>query len=424
MISKIKDFLKKPFLTSIIILSGGSLLAQGINFACSMIMAREYSKDAIGYYTYILSIVTMFSTVINGRYDVPIVSSEDEKETWSLVKCSYYISIFVSTIVTVGAYLAYGMKNSNFGGDTFLLLFVFPMLVIYGLINILNGYNNRYAEYKLISSAYLIRTAFQNVFTIGLGIISPSAFNLLLSQTIGLTFGIKKQCKKLIPNLGKIKAVSIGEMKTTLKKYKAQPLVSVPSSFINALSYSSISLFVGNLFGMDLLAMYSISVRVLGIPLGIFSTNIAKIHLKDASDEIEQCGNFGKCTLKMIGFSTILSALMVLFLMLLAPVLFGLLYGESWAESGAYVQILAPMFGLRLIVGAVGFSFIIANKQKQELFYQILLFVGMAVLAMISSLCSWNIKQFLIAISICYSVIYLLELLQIIKCSKVVVNQI
>ena len=342
MISKIKNFLKKPFLTSIIILSGGSLLAQGINFVCSMIMTREYSKDAIGYYTYILSIVTMFSTVINGRYDVPIVSSEDEKETWSLVKCSFYISLFVSAVVTIVTYIAYGLKNSDFGGNTFLLLFVFPMLVIYGLINILNGYNNKYAEYKLISSAYLVRTVFQNIFTIGLGVISPSAFNLLLSQTIGLGFGIKRQCKKLIPNLKEIKAVSVGEMKSTLKKYIAQPLVSVPSSFINALSYSSISLFVGNLFGMNLLAMYSISVRVLGIPLGIFSTNIAKIHLKDASDEIDQNGNFKKCTLKMIGFSAVLSSLMVLFLMLLAPILFGLLYGEDWIESGVYVQILAP----------------------------------------------------------------------------------
>lgn len=366
----------------------------------------------------------MFSTVINGRYDVPIVSSEDEKETWSLVKCSFYISLFVSAVVTIVTYIAYGLKNSDFGGNTFLLLFVFPMLVIYGLINILNGYNNKYAEYKLISSAYLVRTVFQNIFTIGLGVISPSAFNLLLSQTIGLGFGIKRQCKKLIPNLKEIKAVSVGEMKSTLKKYIAQPLVSVPSSFINALSYSSISLFVGNLFGMNLLAMYSISVRVLGIPLGIFSTNIAKIHLKDASDEIDQNGNFKKCTLKMIGFSAVLSSLMVLFLMLLAPILFGLLYGEDWIESGVYVQILAPMFGLRLIVGAVGFSFILANKQKQELFYQILLFVGMAVLAIISSLCNWNIKQFLISISICYSLIYLLELLQIIKCSKAMVKQI
>lgn len=386
-------------------------------------MTREYSKEAIGYYTYIVSIVTMFSTVINGRYDVSIVSAKDDAEIWSLIKGSCFISFFMSIIVAVGAYVAYGLKNSEFSGNTMLLLFVFPMLVVYGLINILNGYNNRYAEYKLISRAYLIRTIFQNAFTIGLGIINPSAFNLLLSQTIGLIFGMKKQSKNLIPNLDKIKMVGAGEIKSTLKKYKAQPLASVPSSFINALSYSSISLFVGNLFGMDLLALYSISVRVLGIPLGIFSSNIAKIHFKDASDEIEACGNFKKCTMKMIAFSAIVSAVMVLFLIFLAPVLFGLLYGENWAKSGVYVQILAPMFGLRLIVGAVGFSFIIANKQKQELFYQILLFISVVVFVIISIFYKWNIQQFLIAISICYSVIYLLELLHIIRNSKAMVNK-
>lgn len=421
--NKIKDFFKKPFLKSIAVLSGGSLLAQCINFACSMIMTREYSKGTIGYYTYILSIVTMFSTVINARYDVPIVSVEDEEEVWSLIKSSCYIAVFLSSIITIGTYIVYGLKNGDFGGNTLLMLFVFPMLVTYGLINVLNGYNNRNAEYKIISRAYLIRTICQNALIVGLGFISPSAFVLLLSQTIGQLFGLKKQSGKLIPNIRKIKMVGAGEMKAVLKKHKAQPLASVPSSFINALSYSLISLLVGNLFGMDLLAMYSISVRVLGIPLGIFSSNIAKIHFKDASDEIEQHGNFRKCTLKMIYFSIVIALLMVVFLILLAPTLFGILYGKNWVESGAYVQILAPMFGLRLIVGAVGFTFIIAKKQKKELLYQTFLFICVVAIYTIARFLSWNMRQFLTTISICYSIIYLLELFQIIRYSKNTVDK-
>lgn len=421
--SKVKDFFKKPFLKSIAVLSGGSLLAQGVNFACSMIMTREYSKGTIGYYTYILSIVTMFSTVINGRYDVPIVSVEDEEEIWSLIKSSCYIAVFLSAIITIGTYVVYGLKNGNFGGDTTLMLFIFPMLVTYGLINVLNGYNNRNAEYKTISKAYLIRTICQSTLIIGLGFVSPTAFILLLSQTVGQLFGLKKQSEKLIPNIGKIKAVKTVQMKSVLRKYKAQPLASVPSSFINALSYSLISLFVGNLFGMDLLAMYSISVRVLGIPLGIFSSNVAKIHFKDASDEIEQQGNFRKCTLKMVYFSIVIAFLMVVFLMLLAPMLFAILYGKNWIESGIYVQILAPMFGLRLIVGAVGFTFIIARKQKQELFFQALLFVCVVVVYIMDYFLSWNIQQFLMTVSICYSVIYLFELIQIIKYSKTIIGK-
>ena len=417
MIEKIKDFIRKPFLKSIIILSGGSLLAQGINFLCSMILTREYPKDTIGYYTYILSIVTMFSTVVNGRYDVPIVSAQSEKETFALVKSSFYISVVVSGVVTVGAFVSSNLTQRNLVGNINLILFVFPLLLVYGIINILNGFNNRNADYKLISSAYFIRTVFQNILTIGLGIFSPNSFNLLFSQTVGLCFGIKRQSKELATKIKKIHDVKVSEMCTVIKKYKDQPLISVPASFVNALSYSSISLFVGNLFGMDMLAMYSISVRVLGIPLGIFSTNIAKVHFKESSDEIEKKGNYKKSTLRMIAFSMAIAIAMVLFLMIFAPTLFGILYGKEWIDSGVYVQILAPMFGLRLVVGAVGFAFIIANKQKLELIFQIMLFVGMVVIVIVAKVFSWNITKFLIALSIVYSIIYSIELVEIIRCS-------
>lgn len=413
----IKKFLGKPFLKSIIILSGGSLLAQIINFIGSTIMTREYSKEEIGHYMYILSLVTIFSTVVNGRYDVSIVSAEDEKETFSLIKGSFYLAILTSILITIGSYIFCEFEIKSIGKNK-LILFTFPILLMYGIINILNGFNNRYAEYKLISTSYFIRTTFQNIFTIILGIFFPNAFSLLLSQSIGLCFGMRKQSEKILKKLELIRQISFKEICQVLKKYKLQLLVSVPASFINALSYSSISLFIGNIFGMNTLALYSISVRVLGIPLGIFSTNIAKVHFKAASDEIKKKGNYKNSTIKMILFSMALSLIMVIILICFAPFLFSAIFGKTWLESGEYVRILAPMFGLRLIVGAVGFSFIISNKQNLELLFQILLFIVMFGITILSNMFNWQIKQFLIVLSICYSLIYLLEIVEIIICSR------
>jgi O-antigen/teichoic acid export membrane protein len=417
MLDKIKDFLKRPFFNSIIILSGGALLAQIINFICSMIMTREYTKEAIGYYSYILSIVTIFSTVVNGRYDILIVSVEDEKELNSLIKISFYLAIIISFIVMVGVYIINIFYSNNFKDDK-LIIYIFPLLAIYGVINILNSFNNKYGEYKRISRAYFIRSISQNILTIGLGLFNPNSFNLLMSQTIGLCFGIKYQAKILIHSIKQIRKISISEMKDVMKKYKIQPLVSVPASFINALSYSIISLFVGNIFGMDILAIYSISVKVLGIPLGIFSTNMAKVYFKEANDEIIKMGNYKKSTLKMIMFSAILAVIMVIFLICFSPNIFRSLYGNEWYKTGIYIQLLSFMFGIRLVVGAVGFGFIIANKQKLELLFQIILLIGIIIISSSTILFKWNIEVFLIVLSGTYSVIYLIELIEIIKCSK------
>jgi len=415
--NRLHRLFKKPYLKSIIILSSGSLLAQVINFLGSIVVARQYSGETIGYFTYIISIVAMFSTVVNGRYDVPIVSVKTEKESYSLIKLSIVVSALVSALVTIGVFGFVSIGASKYENNYFALSFVFPLLLIAGLINILNSYNNRHTEYKLISSAYFVRTVFQNIIFLLAGFFNANVFGLLIGQLIGQFSGIKRQSGKLIEDVKKIICISKKEMICSAKQHSKQLLYSVPASFINAVSYSIISIFIGNYFGMASLGLYSYSVRVLGLPLSIFSGNIAKVHFKEATEEIKANGVFPKSTKKMIAFSAIIAVTMTAILMRFGPFLFGIIYGDNWIVAGQYVRVLAPMFGLRMIVGAIGFSFIIANKQRVELIFQVLLLLALGILVVLVHLFSMNIELFLLVLSTVYSVVYLGELIAMLICS-------
>ncbi len=418
MFQRIKKFLSSSYIKSIIILSGGSLLAQIFNFLCSIAMAHLYSKDQIGYFTYILSIVAMFSTVINGRYDVSIVSTENDSDAYALVKISWWICFFSSIIISIAAFFYIVTVQKEYEQYRYLSFWILPLLLIAGLINILNAYNNRFGEYKLISSAYLIRTIIQSILTIVLGLWSAGVLILLLSQFLGQLFGIKRQSKRLMKEFHEIKQVKKDKLIVTMKNYKRQPLFSVPATFVNAVSYSIISLMIGNYYDMEILALYSVSVRVLGLPLSIFSTNVAKVHFKEANSELQNTGKFSKSTRKMTLFSFAIAILMVIILMLFAPNLFSLIYGQSWRIAGVYVRILAPMFAIRMMVGAIGYGFIIANEQKKEAFFQIALLVCGLVLFFIGKQMAWEIEIFLSCLSVCYSFIYFFQLIVIIYLSK------
>lgn len=418
---KLANLAKTPYLKSILVLSGGSLIAQGINFICSLIMTRQYPKVAIGNYSYILSIIAMFSTVINARYDVRIVSAKDEHEVYVLIKLCICISSIVSVVVTVGAYL-YGYISHQTQYQS-VLWWIMPHLIVLGLINVLNAYNNRHGEYKLISGAYLTRTGWQSGLMVGTGFISPVSGALLGSQLVGQLFGVKMQSKELVKHLKEVIQCKTNELKTAAVKYKDQPLFSVPASFVNALSYSLIGVTIGSSFGMEVLALYAISDKVLGLPLGIFSSNIAKVHFKEANLEIAQKGSFEKSTVKMMLFSSLISICMVAVLMIFAPKLFMLLYGNTWRNAGMFVRILVPMFGLRLIVGAVGFTFVIANKQKLEFVFQIMLLVSLMVVSIIRMVFRLEITSFLTAITIAYAAVYMSEIITIVKISRRAVKQ-
>lgn len=410
-------------LRSIAVLSMGSIAAQALNFLGSIVIAKQYSDISIGQFSFFLSIVAMFSTVINGRYDVQIVSANNDDEVFALVKLSSIVMIVLSAIITVVCVFLPAAGKMDSVEVKWLILFIFPLLVVSGLINILNSYNNRQSEYRLISEAYLLRTISQNLIFYIAGLFYPTTTALLTGQLVGQLSGVGKQSRKLICRLNDIASVPRNKVVSIAKKYKGQLIFSVPASFLNAVSYSIISLLVGNCFGMSTLALYSYSVRVLGLPLSIFSANIAKVHYRNAINELNQTRSFSKCTKKTVLFAVALAIVMAVVLMLFAPKLFELIYGHNWRMAGVYVQILTPMFSLRMIVGAIGFTFIIANKQKLELLFQALLIVVFLGLSIIVKVFTLEMIQFIFLLSIAYSLIYLCELISMVFISRKVVNQ-
>ncbi len=405
-------------LRSIVVLSAGSLAAQALNFIGSIVIAKQYSDFSIGQFTYFLSIVAMFSTVINGRYDVQIVSAKSDDEVNALVKLSSLVMFVLSAIITGGCLLLSAAGKMASVDNNWQVLFIFPLLIVAGLINVLNSYNNRYSEYKLISGAYLLRTVFQNLIFFAAGFVYPTTTALLTGQLVGQFSGVRKQSQRLKNHFGDIINVPWKKVITAAKDNRDQLAFSVPASFLNAVSYSIISLLVGNCFGMSILALYSYSVRVLGLPLSIFSSNIAKVHFRNATEELNISHSFAKCTRKMILFATALAVAMATFLMLYAPYLFEIIYGQNWRMAGVYVQILTPMFSLRMIVGAIGFTFIIANKQSLELLFQALLLISFFVIYASVKTLDLNMVQFTYLLSITYSLIYLGELISMIAISR------
>ena len=97
----VKRLCNNSFFRSIATLMSGTIVAQVIAFAISPLMTRLYSEEQIGEYTLLLTVVTMFGSVICGRYDMAIVGESDEKCMFSLVKLSFWITLVLSAIVSV-----------------------------------------------------------------------------------------------------------------------------------------------------------------------------------------------------------------------------------------------------------------------------------------------------------------------------------
>ena len=378
-LKRIKSFINLEQNRAIIQLITGASLAQVITIVVSPISTRLYEPEELGVYTLLLTIISLFGPIICGKYELSIVSAKDENEAMEIVAGSIIISFILTILITIG-YNLYLLNMPSIRNDVGLFAYVVILLLfINALINILTSYNNRHKEYKTISNVYVIRNIVQNLGLVVFGIMKFGTVGLLLAQLLGSIFGLKKQSSKFLENLGSLKKVSFSGVKEVLIKYKNQLIYSMPAHFISNLSYSILNFFITGLFGLSVFGYYSMAYRMLGLPLSLISMNISKVFFKRATDENMLTGNFHKTLKQTALILLIISIPMVLILTLFGPYLFDFVFGDGWGTAGEYVRILAPMYGIRLVVAALTPALIVSGEQKLEMKIQVLFLLSSAI---------------------------------------------
>lgn len=158
---------------------------------------------------------------------------------------------------------------------------------------------------------------------------------------------------------------------------------------------------------MSVVGFYSISVRVLGLPLSVVSGNVSRVFFEEASREFKTTGGFRKAFNKSTIFLVSLAIPMVIFMMIFAPPLCGFVFGEGWEVAGEYIKILAPMFGIRFVVTALSPGLLIANKQNYELVLQLMLVAASVISFILTKVNTSSIEEFLLYICVSKSIVFI-----------------
>lgn len=411
----IGKFFKSGFFRSLSILASGSLLGTLIIAVCEVAKTWIFPKDTIGVYTFLLSVPFIFITITSLRYDISIVLEEDERKALALVKLSAYLCVIISAFVTFGFIAFIVFFHRDYIQYLYVTPFVFLVMLGYGSNNILNSYNNRCKEYMTISKKYVLRTTFQNVGTVVLGILfvvllnipSLSLMSMMAPYALGLFAGIRSQAKGVILRWSDIKDITKDEMWEVAKKYRRQAYFSSPALFVNSYSFSIITFLINDIFDTTILAFYSISDRVLGIPISLISGNVAKVYIEEASREFEKTGKFEQAFNKSFLFLVMMAVPMFFGMYYIAPPVCAKLLGDGWNVAGEYIKILALMYSFRMIGTAISQSLAVCNKQIWELIVNGSLIIASVISGALTRSNGGDIYYFLKALSVSRSLCYI-----------------
>ena len=398
-------------------LAVGSILAQIIGFIGSMAMTRLYTKEAIGIMTVIVSVSNMFAGSINGRFDFAIVKEKKETNIFPLITLSLLVGVFFSAMVAFGSLLYFTTKD-EIPSPVISSFFVFLMLIVTAFTNVFRSYNNRLADYKTMTWVIAIRKLAEEVSMVLFGFLKSNYITLLISRVIGQFFGMRQQTRHVRHDFGKIFKVKKDEIKEVYQTHCKQLYFSTPAAIMNSASYSLISVFVGELFGMGQVAVYSISMSVLGLPLSVISGNISKVYFAEASKEYRSSGCFRSSTLKTAGILIPLSIIMFIGMYWLIPLIVPYVYGSQYSDAGIFIKILAPMFAVRFVTSSMTTGLVVAGYQQVEAVLQSLFFLVAVFIYILCSHLNWTVHQFLGMLAIGYAIIYTIYLAVIVRVSS------
>ena len=422
----IKKMFKSGYFKALAVLTSGSLIGALITGVAEIARTWIFPADLVGVYSFLLAFPHLFISIPTLRYDVSIVVEKDERKALALVKLCFVLLVTISAITTAAFTIYIFVFHPDYTAYWYTIPFAFIIVAGYGLNNILNSYNNRYKQYGEISRRYVIRTGVQRISALLLGLIVVvllklpqwSVLVMYAPHGIGLYVGAWNQSRGIRARADELKSITLAEMWEVAKYHKKQAYYSSPALFINSYSYTSITLQIESLFDTTTLAYYSISNRVLGMPIALICGNVAKVYIEEAAREYRDTGKFIKAFRRSLLFLVALAVPMFFAMRYLAPPVCELVLGKGWHVAGDYIKILALMFAFRLVGTALSQSLAVCNRQGVELIVNIGLVCASLLSGFITRHVGGDITFFLRCICLSRSLCYVGLILGVYLCAR------
>lgn len=419
-INKLK---KDGFLTNVITLMTGTVIAQAIPIAISPLLTRIYSPEDFGTLALFISISSIIAVIITARYELAIMLPKDDEEALNLMGLSFLITLIMSMLLTMIVIL-YGYEIALLLGDKefYVWLYFIPFYTfLTGIFQIFSYWSNRKIKYKRLSKNKVTRSLTTVGTNLSVGLIYAGPLGLILgniiSQFIATIHLIYTSIKNDKVNL---KTISFTEIKRLASQYIRFPKYSIWSALLNTGSLQLPVFFLSFYFPGSIVGYYSLSQRILNMPMTLLGSAVAQVFYQSATSLSSKDKILLKSvTLKLYKNMLLIGVVPTALIFAFGDYIFGFVFGEEWTIAGDYARIISPWILLVFISSPLALLYTVLNKEKVLLTFNFFLFAGRSISLLIGTLIFKDALATVILFSIISSLFYLWNTIYILDMVKI-----
>ena len=375
LISSIKNKLKSLSgdKKSVLALVGGTTIAQGLNFIFSPIQTRLFSPEVFGELSVFTSITGIVAVIICLRYELAIVLPKEDDEGFALLKLSWLFAAIIACIslIVFGLWGKQIYTRFNASALASYWYYVPITLLLSGIIQAANYWLTRRRQFSVLSYNKVLPVLAVNLVSIGLGFAGNRALGArLFSILVGNIVNIAVLVSVLVPDI-KAKREQQYRKIELVGKYKNFLVYDIWGALINNLSWMIVPILMNSYYGSFVAGQYSISLRVIQLPMSIIGSSIGQVFLKTASEKKYE-KRLLPYTIRILKMLFIYTIPFIIILLLFGKYIFRFVFGSQWEIAGIYSQILALWALVWFVANPISSNYTILNKQNIGLILSII----------------------------------------------------
>lgn len=351
-------FANSPLVRNAAKLLSANIFAQALGLAVYPLLTRLYAPAEFGNFSLFFSTAGILTLISTAELQYALVLPQDEKKAWNLLQCAILV-LGVTTLATLFKPL--------------LALYV----LVYGLWTLLNYWYIRRAQFGAISHYQIAQSVASAAIKSGFGFAKISGgliFGSVFAPLFSLILNFFSFGKK---NVGKLWKTPFkkAELIATIKEYKNFPCFNLPKSLVNNLGGNLPAILLAPAFGLQELGFFSMALTLAFHPIHIICSSIYQVLYQKFAACYNQNLTISKIFFRYLRGATAVGLLGVAVLYGVLPGLCGWFLGQEWEIAGEYIRWLFPRIFLNLLIEPICSLHDVLGKQKQSLFFEILLFV-------------------------------------------------
>ena len=395
----------------------GTLLAQIFTLAISPLLTRIYTPADFGVYGVYTSVIAVLIVFVTGRYEFAMNSAKEEEDAISVYKIVNYFSVFSSGFIFIVLLLLGDsiIETFNLEISKSLLYFIPFTLLILGYLQSSTYFLNRHKNFAVLSKSKIYLSLTNGSVSISAGLLGFGVVGLIMANIIAVFISQLYQRIKGIRK--KIFKPESSKIKYNLKKYKQYPLYNAPSAFFDNLALQAPVFILLLFFSEAIVGFYSLTVRVIGMPLGLIGTSISQVFLSQVSERHRNNQSYRGIIIKTSKYLALVGLVPLIIVLFFGPSLFAWFFGEKWHVAGEFTRILIFGYYFKFVVSPLSMVFFINQQVKLLSIIQTTRAFTTAIVLLVCA-SNFSVSTVLTAFTIHEVIFYLIYYYYILKTSK------